>query len=837
MFSSPFTFSQNDEQMIAEMNMPDIWDTLLVLEQTLSPIEERAQSFEECSQDDPPRILNRLSQQFKKTPTRFTEKLVSLIEDSVISSESPIKQYSHENSGISLNRMTGEFRKLCKFIEDESMPEWAPSLMNMTGSCSENNVIQCEKKIRNCSATPKNLSRCTNNTSTPACTPQMLKSLLTPRNKILFNVNSPINRFTPSADKSFEYWESVCNMMCENKSIKIKNETNSPCRSETSKHSMNEMLTICERQLASLDDSAIDIRNSEPCKKTDSDLKVKIQTPRSKSESKIILKTNEKNKKSDKKSKVEKINNQIIFNNDELSNDQQSIKVNENLIFDNKSKSLSDKDLEQNTRIFHDDSELLKDKDIRASDQEIFETDFISLYSSENKQISMESSYNDNKQDCSLLIELAKRRQRCLDTAKLMLEIDREDPINNEDSKCLETLYKLGIQDKTLNEVEEDSTFLNTLSQCIDYKNYISIKSKPLLNMLHELNSPDDFKSKATSAIRSKKLLNNIADCKSKSQQRFAMTKPSLDAKKVVKNPHDKKNINKLLVNSASKSSLKATLKPSSKPTSKSTSALKVEKKTCNFQQKKALHLPDLQEKKVLPETDKKIPCVQNLQKVKVAAREVPRTPVRTAAQAGKKSVIKPTPEKVSQKAGIKSSTKLPRSDLEKSRIQSKKLTPNVASTVLFKNTPQSNKPKVISQVTPKVIAPETNEIHHNTNKFSSVYGNHANEVSRMPKMKLFVTPGKSPSTATLGRRKPPSYFLDSVAKKTTPVKADYNNVKSLISLYINGTDTDLIQNVHGRINDRLLTPVSNGKGDKDPKLKFTLSSKENKVSISNTYK
>ncbi|XP_011494372.1 PREDICTED: uncharacterized protein LOC105359456 [Ceratosolen solmsi marchali] len=789
-------YSQSEaKNMVARMNKPDIWDTLLALEQELSPVEKNEQSFTECFQDYP-QILNRLSQQFRKTPTRFTEKLVSIIEDSVIS-ESPTKQVLHENSGISLNRMTGEFRKLCKFIEDESMPELAPSLMNMTGSCSENNLTPCEKNSNVSSVASKNMLRCINDTSTRVCTPKMLKCLLTPKNKITSNVNSPINRFTPTADKSFEYWESVCNIMCESQLNIKKNNRKSLCTAEFSNRSMSEMLTICERQMASLDDSAIDIRSSEPCKKTDSDLKVPVQTPRSKSESTILLTINDKMKKSVQKLKNEKINNETISNNDnELVSEDKCTEINETLIFDNESQLLSNNDLEQNTKLYQE-FELLKElKNSQKSDQETFEKDFELLYSPENKQVSVENSYDDNEQDCSLLIELAKRRQRCLNTAKLMLEINKEDPISSEDSKCLETLYKLGIQDKTFDEVEDDTKFLNTLSECIDYHNYISVKSQPIINMLNELNSPNNLKNKAALPMKSKEPLpsSKVPNWKLKSQQKVATSKSSLESKNILKNVPNKKTINKLPMKSTPK------LTP------------RVEKK--------ASHSSHLQQRKELKKNEK-ITALTDSQKNKVISKESQKTPARTIMQHDKKRLQVQIPEKISQiKVTTKLSTKVPQSD-KKSHTQSKKSTFDAD---LLEVVPQSDKQKVVSKTTSNLTATESD----NTNKRPAIHENIPNEASQLPKVKLFITPGKSPKVSTLGRKKPPMYFLDTASKAITPVKADYDNVKSPIGLYINGTDTSLIRNIHARVNDRLLTPISN-RNDKSPKLKFTLSSKENK--------
>ncbi|XP_046603108.1 uncharacterized protein LOC124296797 isoform X1 [Neodiprion virginianus] len=69
------------------------------------------------------KIFRRLSQQFYQSPTKFTEDLITLIEESVLHS----KLEDVHASDVSLSRLTEEFRKICQYkrIEDESVPESA----------------------------------------------------------------------------------------------------------------------------------------------------------------------------------------------------------------------------------------------------------------------------------------------------------------------------------------------------------------------------------------------------------------------------------------------------------------------------------------------------------------------------------------------------------------------------------------------------------------------------------------------------------------------------------------------------------------------------------------
>ncbi|XP_012283726.2 uncharacterized protein LOC105701504, partial [Orussus abietinus] len=62
-------------------------------------------------------IPTRYLQKFASSPEAFTRKLVTIIEESIMECDSGNK------SGMSLSKFTKEFKKMCKFIEDESVPE------------------------------------------------------------------------------------------------------------------------------------------------------------------------------------------------------------------------------------------------------------------------------------------------------------------------------------------------------------------------------------------------------------------------------------------------------------------------------------------------------------------------------------------------------------------------------------------------------------------------------------------------------------------------------------------------------------------------------------------
>ena len=823
------------------MEMPDVWDALLSLEEALSPFDENKESVYERSLEHG-HILTRLSQKFKQTPTRFTEKLVSIIEDSIVSSESPTKQCAGDTSGISLHRMTGEFRKLCKFIEDESMPEWAPSLVNMT-TCLEKTESPEDEKTK----TPKNMiRRIHDNTPSHKYTPKRFDNFVTPKNKNL----TPIKQFTPSADKSFEYWESICNMMCENKaSGKKKTRV-----SLASKKSMEEMLSICERQMASLDDSNIDVRNSEPCKKTDSEIKLKLaQVPRSKSVSKMFSNNSEQLKQSSSVKKKEK----IILNNDLKScekNDDSTI-IENKIAEDSPEK---DTDVDEEMDVSDDSYVLFRRKDTNLNDN-TFEDGFKPLPCSpmENSFTGTGSPYDylEDDQDCSLMVELAKRRQRCLDTAKLMMEIDKEDPNTSGDTTCVETLYKLGINgDKTLAEVEDDAKFLNTLGHCLEYKNYLRDKSKPIKNMLQKFDSPEDFRKKTASALKSKKSLQQKPSSLTTKSHQTSTNKPRVEQWSHLKNVQHRIATPRIVSHTTSKipprsetkrpmssnmQPMKATPRLLTKTTSSNPSLAKATPRTIprvasRISTKTTAPPP----KKITPT----LPYKPRTTTSAVKSRPQPNPNLAPTKPLSSRTTPTTSPQKTTQLSSRKRVTQKTSPLTATQPLSQKRVT--TTTSPLKASQPLSQR-RITPRATPKLSVPKTFTPEGESSPVLREKQPRSNVPATQPapKLKLFATPGKSPTTVSLGRRKPQSYFSDpkkSASPTTyfsdpklasTAPQNTLHSVQSPIGLYIKSTDNDLIQNVQAHTNDWLLTPV-NRKDGKTPQLKIKLSSKENKVIV-----
>ncbi|XP_058807382.1 uncharacterized protein LOC131673424 [Phymastichus coffea] len=860
-FSSPVEFPNLCKEQIGEVTQPDIWDALQELDQILSPFGEEETIAKE--KQPTPNLLSRLSRKFKKTPSRFTEKLISILEDSVISTESPTKHNVANNSGISLHRMTGEFRKLCKFIEDESMPELVPSMANTTALYTEKTeTSESDKALENHTLeTPRNTIRYIQDTPTHKSTPQALRALLTPKSKVISRNQTPIKQFTPSADKSFEYWEKICNIMCDpNSAEKIKRKT--PLIQEGAKRSMDEMLTICERQMASLDNTTIDIRTSEPCKKTDSEIKLKIlQTPRSKSVSKTYESCGKNVKSLYKKNEVDKTDGKldekiiiqvagkeenvekekpinlddtiddtvIMTDSDNTSSDSSFLKRRMLKLNDQDSFKIDSKDTSVNEQNSYDGHEPLKKE--KSEEQKLFENDFkLISYSPQDTQSKTQSelSYDPDDPDCSLIAELALRRQRCLETAKLMMEIDQEDPMtSDQDKTCLETLYKLGIQDKTFAEVEEDTKFLNTLNECLEYRNYFSEKKKPIIKALQKFDTPEEMKKKTTSIIRS--------------QSQMITKKPA------VKSTLQRANSNKTLYNSKMTPRLASSI-AASKVTpriTKTSSNLRAMPRTSATTPSSSAIAP-----RVSATTSKVPSIIQRTTStttpriMNTTPRPMPRSTSKITPQVTKRTLYPQTEQsKLAHKLPIKTPQSLQKPILRRpifrlSANTTQKLTPPselkpCASKVVEKSTPSSELKSDTARLAEKLLSPPPTEII--TSKPTPKRVADLKSPTKVttsppitPRPRFFLSPGKSPNNVILGRKKPASYFSEKAPKIPLTPHNFNRDIKSPIGLYINSIDNDLIKNIHAKTNDRLLTPVSYGENGKSPRLKIRLASKEN---------
>ncbi|KAF3421127.1 hypothetical protein E2986_08722 [Frieseomelitta varia] len=192
-------------------------------------------------------ILKRLSDKFVQSPENFTEKLLTIIEESVIHDD----DNTNNTSAIDLSRLTTEFKKMCKFIEDETAPEWAPSPLptppysqiSISPACNKSIHIKSEKL---CSPI---------NTSVPVTpisgTDVIKRRFLAKISKC--NSNKSIDNVDNVSSASFEHWEDQCNKL-----FPKEQEYSTPLRKSSSTSSllsMSEIQNICEQQMASLNTS------------------------------------------------------------------------------------------------------------------------------------------------------------------------------------------------------------------------------------------------------------------------------------------------------------------------------------------------------------------------------------------------------------------------------------------------------------------------------------------------------------------------------------------------------------------------------------------------------
>ncbi|XP_015428969.1 PREDICTED: uncharacterized protein LOC107185727 [Dufourea novaeangliae] len=387
-------------------------------ETILCSLDNRLNRIKEDSQTQP--ILKRLSEKFAHSPKNFTEKLVTIIEESVINND----DNTCNTSAINLSRLTTEFRKMCKFIEDESWPEWPSSLLStppsseqiLTNSLSNQIVHTNDYKRDKLLTTPPTTA------SLPA-TPLSATDIIKKRffQKIskktyngsgdsLMNLSSNI-----SSVESFERLEAQCKIL-----FPEEKQYSSPLQrsfSVPSLLSMSELQNICDQQMAAL--SGSDTFHKE---------KYVASLP----------------------NLLEKCVNK--FESDHKSTDPKFGNV-----------SYSRKKSMQFNRQF-DFNTVSTDEDTK--DYIMFDTDEL---------------------EKTLLQDIAEKRKRCLDTVRLITEINA-DAVVTEEENSLEIAPMLSILNKSNTLVSTEAKFIKTLMSCKDYLAYLETQ-KPLFNLIQSSDS------------------------------------------------------------------------------------------------------------------------------------------------------------------------------------------------------------------------------------------------------------------------------------------------------------------------------------------------------------
>ncbi|XP_033210811.1 uncharacterized protein LOC117168934 [Belonocnema kinseyi] len=410
-----------------------IWNALTTFNRSLNSDKNGLQSHQ--------KVLSRLSQEFQSSPTKFAEKLVTIIEESMMPSASDQK----DCSGISVSRMTTEFRKLCKFIEDESMPEWilSPEAIPEEDEVEEQienqsiDLVDDESNLADSSrdslaSTPFGNRYLMNYAETPKGIFRLKESPLSSGKK---PVNKAIkdSRFNES-NHSFEYWESMCNGVYLHQRVTpqggLRRSISLP---DSPVRKLNRIRSTCEQQLASLDDTALDqIRNEKPRFFHD-------------------------------------------FTEDTFGSFSPK-QFKREIVKTSKSK-----------KYFSDQAE-----DARGTRK------VATLRKSPKKQKSILKRESvgylgncEDELDKSLIAELAQRRQRCFETAKLMMELDKNDPIISERMDDSGFLAKLGSPNKSLSLPGNNREFLNTINHCMEYEDFLLKKRKSIFQIIQQPKASD----------------------------------------------------------------------------------------------------------------------------------------------------------------------------------------------------------------------------------------------------------------------------------------------------------------------------------------------------------
>jgi len=356
------------------------------------------------------RLLRRFSANYHNAPKVFTEGLLTIIEESVINNTAA--QYPE----VSLCRFNEELQKMCKFIEDETIPEW-PQSPGMSTSIYARRKSQepksdlSRKSLRAFASPDKNLYL-----SLPISPRCIVKS---PRriHRMSKNTSYTAKNWLHDSTNTFESLEALCKKLYPDDyntlPAREKNRLQSPLQN------MDNIRVVCESQMASLEDSP------------------NIHEQIKKAETRASDLTCQHNKTSE---------------------------AEQNLQYR----------LLPNEKFDRTDSKTVSEL---GKCQETIELDDL---------------------ESTLMYEIAKKRQRCLDTAKVMMEIDAN-------LESMKETYPNSLTDES-SPIKNDDKFIETLMCVKKYQDYLE-KSKNLLHLLHRarLSSPRTPRIRTPRTPRDKK--------------------------------------------------------------------------------------------------------------------------------------------------------------------------------------------------------------------------------------------------------------------------------------------------------------------------------------------
>lgn len=347
-------------------------------------------------------LFRRMSANFHDSPNKFTEQLLTIIEESVINSDAC---GSLEYPEVSLCRLTEELRKMCKFvaIEDETVPEWpqspsmlAPNDKKNSENCQESRLDSPPKSFVAVAKTP-DTHRCADR---PAPLLTRTRNIKSPRRIYrhvppkMISVQSP--KLHNDSMCTFESLEAFCKELYPNDYKTPAAEKYSESHEQTMKH----ILHKCKSQMASLENSPNVCEQQRKPAASTVDSAPDSATPETQ----------------DLRYKLHKERDKVG-----------SMRISDVL-----------------EHVQHPDDQNM------------------------------------------IMYELAKKRQRCLDTARVMREIDASSEVTSSTAETQETDSSNAIADRSLD--INDSKFMETLMTVKKYQNYLE-EHQPLLNLLQRMES------------------------------------------------------------------------------------------------------------------------------------------------------------------------------------------------------------------------------------------------------------------------------------------------------------------------------------------------------------
>ncbi|KAL0111819.1 hypothetical protein PUN28_013185 [Cardiocondyla obscurior] len=180
-------------------------------------------------------LLRRLSVDCQSAPRRFTEKLLTIIEESVINDN------SFQYSDISLRRFREHLQEITKLIEDETVPEWPQSPDVLTSTRIKEKTQEIISKSL-AYTTQKNL-----------CSPSISSryNIKSPKKLHRHKSENTLRKDFYDSTYTFESLEAFCKALYPDEFKTFSSREENHFRSQ----SMDDIWKTCKNQMASLEES------------------------------------------------------------------------------------------------------------------------------------------------------------------------------------------------------------------------------------------------------------------------------------------------------------------------------------------------------------------------------------------------------------------------------------------------------------------------------------------------------------------------------------------------------------------------------------------------------